>query len=49
MSYESSRRAGSNGTYAQTDHLTPSDPQVIPKVERRRPRADDPKGPYPRI
>ena len=36
MSHESSRRPGSNATHAQTDTVTPPDPQVIPKAERRR-------------
>ena len=36
MSDEANRRPGSNGTHAQTDTLTPPDPQVIPKAERRR-------------
>jgi transposase len=36
MSHESSRRPGSNGTHAQAAELTPPDPQVIPKAERRR-------------
>ena len=36
MSHEPNRRPGSNGTHAQTDTLTPPDPQVIPKAERRR-------------
>jgi transposase len=36
MSHEASLRLGSNGTHAQTDQLTPPDPQVIPKAERRR-------------
>jgi transposase-like protein len=36
MSHEANRRPGSNGTQAQTKELTPPDPQVIPKAERRR-------------
>jgi transposase len=36
MSHEANHRPGSNGTHAQTDTLTPRDPQVIPKAERRR-------------
>lgn len=36
MSHESKRRLGSNGTHAQTAELTPPDPQVVPKAERRR-------------
>ena len=36
MSHEANRRPGSNGTHAQTDPLTPPDPQVIPEAERRR-------------
>lgn len=36
MSHESNRRSGSNGTHAQTTELTPPDPQVVPKAERRR-------------
>lgn len=36
MSHEANRRPGSNGTHAQTDPLTPPDPQVIPNAERRR-------------
>ena len=36
MSHETNRRPGSNGTQAQTSELTPPDPQVLPKAERRR-------------
>jgi transposase len=36
MSHEPNRRPGSNGTHTQTDALTPPDPQVILKAERRR-------------
>ena len=36
MSHETNRRPGSNGTHTQTDALTPPDPQVVPKAERRR-------------
>jgi transposase len=36
MSHESNRRPGSNGTHAQANELTPPDPQVVPKAERRR-------------
>jgi transposase len=36
MSHETKRSPGSNGTHTQTDALTPPDPQVVPKAERRR-------------
>lgn len=36
MSHASNRRSGSNGTHGQTTELTPPDPQVVPKAERRR-------------
>lgn len=36
MSHEPNGRSGSKGTHAQTEQLTPPDPQVIPKAERRR-------------